>query len=174
MLDNEKSDNNYITHVAQRLVDNGYRIKQNVNYKQQIFRCVGKRNRFRLWPTSIEEIFVIITEFTSIDINVLDQFSFDCRKYAKRHRLVPYLALTGGVLCFPVAFSYDVDSNTERLLVSKDPFVGYGYTEMPAIVNLTIRTVSFSEQTPWLGLFFLDDAREILNDLLHTWKDVEV
>ncbi len=160
-----------MTTLIQHLTSSGFKIKQDVVYRHSTFAYVAKRTKRRPWLTSAEEIFVIIAHFSSLDTMCLKEFATDCRRYSYRHRLIPFLPLTGGALCYPVAISHEVDQKELQSFLETNPKVGIGYMEVPAIVDLTNRRISYSKKTPSLGWLALPYAREKLNDLLQRWDD---
>ncbi len=160
-------DSLYTTSLVHFLEEAGFQIKQDIAYRRHTFEYVAKRNKLRKLAAAFEEIFVIIKHFTSLEIEDIYGFSADCRRYAKRHRVIPYFPMTGGVICYPVILSQDIDQNTVQSLLETNPKLGIGYTEIPAIVDLSAKKIWFSKKTPWPGQLALPYAREILTDLLN-------
>ncbi len=155
----------YLPTILNRFRDNGYDIQHDVIHNHQKFGFVAKSKRFRTEFMGLWETFYIVTEFTHIDAETLRKYSSVCRSYANRHKLLPFLPLTGGVFCCPVIIAENIDHSAVQVLQDDGPRVSIGFTTFPVIVDLQIAKPLYSDKTPFRGTLVLDEGRQNIDFL---------
>jgi len=158
---------NYMSTATQRLKADGFKITENVTYKNQTFRCVAKRTRWQLEYGGFAEFFFIFVEFSDISRNSLWEFSAEALDYAKKFRSIPLpRGLFESVICFPVAIVYNIDSAVAEAARSEAPPKHWAAHEMPVICDLKAKRLYYLEKTPYWGSLYWDRFREIVRTVL--------
>jgi hypothetical protein len=157
----------YLATVTERLKADGFRITENVIYKNQTFRCVAKRTRFQQEFFGFAEFFFIFSEFSTLDSGSLREFSKICYKYAWRSKIIPLpFVYFDYAFCFPVALVDELDAATEEAVHSENPPVLWAGYEVPVICNLRTNQLYYSETNPLLGRLLHDHFREMIRKML--------
>lgn len=157
----------YLSTVTERLKADGFKITENITYRNQLFRCVAKRTRFQAEFFGFVEYFFIFAELPSLNRASLKEFSSKCFKYAKRYRSIPLpCGLFEGVNCFPVAIVDSVDSTTAEGIRSQDPPKHWASTEMLVVYDISAKQLHYSQRTPAWGSFYWDHFRKIIVTML--------
>jgi len=166
MQEHDKATN-YLSTATERLKADGFRVTENVKYRNQMFRCVAKRTRFQLEYSGFAEFLFIFSKFSTIDIGSLREFAKICYKYACRSKIIPFrYVYFDWAFCFPVALVEELDVATAQAVRREDPPVLFCGYEMPVICDLRTNELYYSEKTPLRSLLFHEHAREIVRKLL--------
>jgi len=158
---------NYLSTITQRLKADGFKITENVTYKDQAFRCVAKRTRWQLEYYGFAEFFFIFAEFPNIDRVSFKEFSAMAFNYSKKFRSIPLpRGLFEGVICFPLAIVDNVDQAVAETVRSEEPPKHWAAFEMPVICDLKSKRLYYLEKTPNWGSLYWDRFREIIVAML--------
>lgn len=157
----------YMSNVKQRLEANGFRITDNVIYKDWEFTCVAKGRRCALEYGGLMEIFFVFAEFQALDSASLTEFSSACFKYTTKSRLIPlpYVPFDSFV-CFSIALVNELDPATAQTIRDKEPPRHFGSTEMPVVYEIKNRMLFYFERTPLWGALFWDHWRQMIGNML--------
>jgi hypothetical protein len=157
----------YLTTVTQRLKADGFKITENVTYKNRIFRCVGKRTRFQAEFFGFAEFLFIFSRFGTIDISSLQEYSKVCYKYAWRSKIIPLpFVYFDYAYCFPVAIVDELDEATAKAVRNEDPPVLCAGYESPVIYNLRTNQLCYSETNPLRSRLIHDYFRGMILKML--------
>ena len=160
-----KGATHYMNSIKERLLLSGFKVETDVKHDEDIYACVGARKQFHM-AIGVKETFFIVNMFSSIDSSQLYGFSAMCRKYAKRHKLVPYIPLTGNVTCYSVAVCDEVNLETVHKIETKNPVLQFGFIELLVLVDLKEECLHYSHRTPWHGILVMDDTRIMAETIL--------
>jgi hypothetical protein len=155
----------YLSTVTERLKADGFRIKENITYKNQIFRCVAKRTRFQPEFFGFAEFFFIFAEFPTLNRASLKEFSSKCFRYATWHRSVPS-PLFARVICYPVALCNATGTDITESIHSNTPRRHWSAIEMPVVYNPKTRRLYYFKKTPFVGSAYWDYLRAMIISML--------
>jgi hypothetical protein len=166
-MQERKEVTDYLSIVKQRLQADGFKITENVTYKNQTFICVAKRTRWQLEHGGFAEFFFVFAEFPHINKESLQEFSARAFNYSKKFRSIPLpRGLFEGVNCFPVAIVYNVDQVVSETVCSEVPPKHWAAFEMPVIYDLKYKRLYYLEKTPYWGSLYWDHFREMIVTML--------
>jgi hypothetical protein len=162
--------NKYLSTVKSRLQYDGYRITDEILYKNQNFICTAKRLRFQLEHFGLSHTFFIFSEIPIINTVNIKEYSAKCFEYARKSRLIPFKYIPyipyDMAVCFAVALVDQVnDEVIESVKHDEPPRHWEGY-ELPVICDVSIGCIYYYTDTPnWAMLLwdsFRNDIRRIL------------
>jgi hypothetical protein len=155
-MQERKEVTDYLSIVKQRLQSGGFKIIEDITYRNQPLRCVAKRSRFQLEFNGYTEFFFIFAEFPTLEETSLREFSSKCFRYAKRYRSNPLpCGLFEGVVCFPVALCDTTNKYVVKAIRNNNPSLHFAAFELPVIYNLRTRQLYYFEKTPlWGGWYW--------------------
>lgn len=166
-LEKHEIPGEYLLEVAERLRSSGFTVAYNVRYKNQTFAQVAKRTAFEYEKGGFTETFFLFTEFHTIDLTALRDYSKICFAYAKRKSRVPLpRGFFHTVVCYSVALSHGVDSATADAVRNMDPPLHWAACEFPVICDLDTRRLYYFEKTPAWGSMYWDHFRNTVVSLL--------
>lgn len=166
-MQERKEVTDYLSIVKQRLNAAGFNISENINYKNQLFRCVAKRSRLQLEFHGFTEFFFIFAEFPTLEETSLREFSSKCFRYAKRYRSNPLpCGLFENVNCFPVALCDTTNHHVTKPIRSDTPPMHWSASEFPVIYNLRTQHLYYFEKTPLWGYWYWGYFRVMATDML--------
>jgi hypothetical protein len=135
----------YLSLVKERLVNDGFRIKQNVKYDNQMFDCVTKH-------TTIEAVVFATTYFvfsshSTPDINQLRYFSSKAFRYARKTSIIPSIGVLFAFRCIPVAIVDSISEETSKAVRLQDPPKHWAAPEKLAVFSLNDQKLHYWENT---------------------------
>ena len=164
---NNETVEDYLSRITQRLKTRGFRISENITYKNQIYDYIARRRRFELNKTSFVATFFEFAKFTSIDINALSEFSAKSFKYATKNSGIPLLrGLKKAIVCFPVAIVDSIDSETSETIRSRANPKHWSAVEIPVVYDLATRMLYYCEVTPLWGSAYYFELIWTINNML--------
>jgi hypothetical protein len=153
--------------VTRRLKDKGFRIYENVVYKNLVFEYVAKRTKFELEKFGFITTLFLFAKFTNPDVHLLSDFSAKSFNYAKKASGIhPPRGLCFGIVCFPVAIADSIDNDAAEA-IRKGVFPKHWAAfEKLVVFSLELKTLYYSETTPMWGAMYHDRDRQTINEML--------
>jgi hypothetical protein len=166
---NNKSLNveNYLSIINDRLIQSGFDIRKNIDYKNQLFLCVAERTKFEIDRFGFCTTFFLFAELNNPDIHLLREFSAQSFCYAKRiSGIHPPRGLLYGMLCFAVAITDSIDNETAKIIKEADSPKHWSASEKLVVFSLENKMLCYSETTPMWGSMYHDRDRQIIIEML--------
>jgi hypothetical protein len=165
---NKKIDaQEYLSIITNRLKQQNYKIKENVEYKDQVFIYIARHTKPEFVRGSIITTFFVFSKFGASDIHVLKNFSAKAFNYSRKTRgIFPPRGFGYGFFCFPVAIVDSIDSATVDFVRRKEPPRHWAASEKLVIFSLESNTLYYCEETFSWGYLYYDWDRKIITEML--------
>jgi hypothetical protein len=157
----------YLKMVTKKLEQRGYRISNNVEYKDQNYIRVAKRTSFELVKFGLVSTFFIFGRFNKPDIDTLWDFSNKSFKCANRMSGIhPPRSLFYGLIVFPMVIVDSIYERTAIFIRHKEPPKHGAATEKLVVFSLEAKTLYYCEGTFNWGSLYADWDRKIIKEML--------
>lgn len=158
----------YLAKVKERLEANGFKISENVNSDDHVFKLVALKRRFQIEHMGLAETFFIFTEHHSPDIHLLKESFRQCFKYARKSKIspLPYTPILDIAVCFPVAIVDNMDSTILQHVRNTNPPWHFADYELDAVYDLNRSQIYYSEKTPHWAMMLWDYYRKQAREML--------
>lgn len=164
----------YLSTVVPRLARWGFSLRENVSYRNSLFRYVARKTAWDSSKGGFLETFFVFMYMQSIDTADLRRFSSKCYKYSMKARRIPLpCGLFEGVWCFPVAIVDSLSKEVSQQIRTKDAPKHWASNEFPVVYDLRSRRLHYLETTPAWGSLYYSELRTIADAFLYPVLQIE-
>ncbi|UCB43927.1 MAG: hypothetical protein JSV77_04600 [Dehalococcoidales bacterium] len=157
---NSDSAEAYIREIIPNLKKEGFRINDNVAYKNQHFEYIAKKTSLEIDKSGFVTTAYLFSILPSISRESLQEFSKIAFKYTTRKvgRFIWPRSLFYSIVCFPVAIVNHIDTDVAHF-IQNNVRKHWAACEMPVIYSLESRELYYFELTPFWGKFYWEQMR---------------
>ena len=156
----------YLSIVTQRLQNKGFKVAQNIKFRNQVFEYIARRRTFEMIKGWHETIFVS-GRFPSLDFDGIRAFSATSFKYAEKARGIA--ALAGPVCwleCYPAAMVETLAPQVAEAIRNTDPPKHWNGSEIPVVYSLAQKELYYYQTNPLWGQIYHEIFRQRIRDML--------
>jgi hypothetical protein len=157
----------YLGKVYEKLLHSGYKVSQNLSYKNQTFLLAARKTQFDTSRYGFFNVTYIFSKFSFPDFAQLKQvssLSYQCAKKISGLHFPP--GFLYGLLCIPVVITDSLAMETIKDIQQKSLPVHWGASLKIGVFDLDTQKLYYCETSPTLGSMYHDFDRMIIQSAL--------